>query len=78
MIATIDLPSQGGALQGTRTEVEGEGNQSVELAFSERHGDQAQDGLLGGDASGELLPLMCDGLVALFFKDNVIFIVFDL
>ena len=72
MIATINPPPQGGALQGARTEVEGEGHECIKLPIGERHGDQAQDrtfrdlhvlaqqrfGLLGSDAAGEPFPLM--------------------
>ncbi len=72
MIPTINLPPQGGALQGTGAEVESEGNQSIKLAIGKRHGDKAQDGVFGGlhvleqqgfglfsgDAVGKLSPLL--------------------
>jgi len=72
VIATIDLPPQGGALQGTGAEVEGEGNQGIKLPIGKRHGDKAQNsafgglhilaqqgfGLFRGDAAGEPFPLL--------------------
>jgi hypothetical protein len=48
VIAAIDLPPQGGSLQGTGTEIEGEGNECIELPLGKRHGDQAQDSTFGG------------------------------
>ena len=72
MITLIDLPPQGGALQGTGAEVEGEGHECVKLPIGKRYGDEVQDGtfgglhvlaqqdfgLFGGDAAGELLPFL--------------------
>ncbi len=72
MIATINPPPQGGALQGARTEVEGEGHECIKLPIGKRHGDKAQDGafsclhvlaqqgfgLGGGDATRKLFALL--------------------
>jgi hypothetical protein len=44
MIAAINLASQGAALQGAGSKVEGEGHQRIELTVCQRPGDEAQDG----------------------------------